>query len=306
VNYYYLLRFEVQTRRLLSVHKRYIRDKVLPINVKAMIKNRGIFNRGNLLDQRDQAEDKERKIREGITGNSHYFAHRVLYAFKNGELMSKVKNFYALELFETCKQDYLHFGQLVGEVRVVNEAEPVSIRKVENNNHHLMVEVRDRLYLYSIYMEVGKEEVEEVPLLNESIISIDTRKFAVYALVSHPVYVLPARCRPTTRPSSPATPWSSPTPSSSSSSNTSPSSSSHSTSSNTSSTCTASSSAAKTKWQCFRAWPSREISTLKPSSRFEPRARESSRRKSLCRRPWEWISTQSIPSSTRRIIWLRP
>ena len=71
----------------------------MPVNVKAMIRNRGIFNKGNILDQSDAADEKERRVKKAMTTNHHYFSHRILFAIKNGELMSKIKNFYALELF---------------------------------------------------------------------------------------------------------------------------------------------------------------------------------------------------------------
>ena len=76
---------------MLSVHKRYIRGKVVPINTKAMIKNRGVFNKINILDQREGADDKNRKCRIAVSTNEHYFMHRVLYALKDGNLHSKAK-----------------------------------------------------------------------------------------------------------------------------------------------------------------------------------------------------------------------
>jgi hypothetical protein len=70
--------------------------KVLPVNIKAMIKNRGVFNNNNLLIQDESPEDKGRKVKEGITKNSHYFAHKIVYAIDKGVLSAKIKNLYAL------------------------------------------------------------------------------------------------------------------------------------------------------------------------------------------------------------------
>ena len=69
---------------------------MVPINIRGMTKNRGVFEKINILDQRESNDDKERRIREGISNNNHYFCHRALYAIKNGELVSKIKNFYAM------------------------------------------------------------------------------------------------------------------------------------------------------------------------------------------------------------------
>ena len=84
-----------------------------------MIKNRGLFNKANILDQRDSAEPEQRKCREGITNNNHYFTHRIIYAIKDGVLTSKIKNFYALEVFQNCKKQFRNFTEMIGEVRAV-------------------------------------------------------------------------------------------------------------------------------------------------------------------------------------------
>ena len=72
------------------------------------------------MDQ-NNSDDKERRLREAQTNNSHYFFHRIVYAIKNGELVYKTKNFYATELFSICKKDYRHFAEIVGEIRHVCE-----------------------------------------------------------------------------------------------------------------------------------------------------------------------------------------
>jgi hypothetical protein len=58
-----------------------------------MIKNRGVFHRNNILHH----EDNKLTLKERITNNSHYFYHRIVYALEKGELVAKVKNFFALE-----------------------------------------------------------------------------------------------------------------------------------------------------------------------------------------------------------------
>jgi hypothetical protein len=50
-------------RRIFSIQKRNVENKVIPVNVKGLIKNRGVFNKANILDQRETAEPEERKCR---------------------------------------------------------------------------------------------------------------------------------------------------------------------------------------------------------------------------------------------------
>lgn len=70
---------------------------------------------------------------------NHHVAHRVVFALRGGQLEAKVKNLYALEMYFTCKRDFRGFGELVGEIRSVEEQDTMSIRRLEGNNHHLLV-----------------------------------------------------------------------------------------------------------------------------------------------------------------------
>ena len=47
-----------------------------------MIKNRGIYQKANILELSEAAED-EQKVKEAMTNNRHYFHHQVVYAIKN-------------------------------------------------------------------------------------------------------------------------------------------------------------------------------------------------------------------------------
>jgi len=51
-----------------------------------MIRNRGVFQKGNILDQREGNNQDEKKCKDGITNNNHYFAHRVVYAMKGEKI----------------------------------------------------------------------------------------------------------------------------------------------------------------------------------------------------------------------------
>jgi hypothetical protein len=50
VNYFYEIVIERASRRLISIRKRVIPERVIPINVRAMIKNRGVYQKGNILE----------------------------------------------------------------------------------------------------------------------------------------------------------------------------------------------------------------------------------------------------------------
>jgi hypothetical protein len=63
------------------------------------------------------------------------------------------------------------------------------IRKVEGSKHQVLVEIGDLFYLYSLNLELAGDEVEEIPLMNESIIALDTKKLTIYALISHSKHV---------------------------------------------------------------------------------------------------------------------
>lgn len=54
-----------------------------------------------------------------MTNNRHYFHHHVVYAIRNGQLQFKIKNLFAVELYENSKKDFYSFGRKVGEVRPV-------------------------------------------------------------------------------------------------------------------------------------------------------------------------------------------
>jgi hypothetical protein len=151
VNYYYLLRFQIPTNRLLTIHKKYIKGKVVPINTQSPIKNRGTFSKINILDP--SHSEKTPKCIQTLSTNHHYFLHRVIYALQNGNLHSKVKTNLGVELYNNCKKEYVAFGQVVGEVRVVREVEPVLVRWVEDNRHHVVVEVKDRVFLFRVVYE---------------------------------------------------------------------------------------------------------------------------------------------------------
>jgi hypothetical protein len=99
VNYYYEILIERPTRRLVSIKKRHVPDKVIPINIKAMIKNRGIYQKANILEINEGKDNEEQKCKEGMTNNHHYFHHRVVYALKNDQLNFKIKNLFAIELY---------------------------------------------------------------------------------------------------------------------------------------------------------------------------------------------------------------
>ena len=63
VNYFYILRFDLGTRRLLSVQKKIIENKAIPVNVRGMIRNRGLFRRANVLDQREGTDPESSRCR---------------------------------------------------------------------------------------------------------------------------------------------------------------------------------------------------------------------------------------------------
>lgn len=69
------------------------------------------------------------------------------------------------------------------------EPESVLIRKVEGSKHQVLVDIGDIYYLYSLYLELSGDELEEIPLMNESIISLDTKKLTIFALISHSKHV---------------------------------------------------------------------------------------------------------------------
>ncbi len=50
VNFFYEIVIERLSRRLVSIKKINIPDKAVPINVKAMIKNRGIYQKANIFE----------------------------------------------------------------------------------------------------------------------------------------------------------------------------------------------------------------------------------------------------------------
>lgn len=70
------------------------------------------------------------------------------------------------------------------------------IRKVEGSKHQVLVDIGDIYYLYSLYLELSGDELEEIPLMNESIISLDTKKLTIFALISHSKHVNIVRFRP--------------------------------------------------------------------------------------------------------------
>jgi hypothetical protein len=63
------------------------------------------------------------------------------------------------------------------------------IRKIEGSRHQVLVEIGDIYYLYSLNLELRGEEVDEIPLMNESIIALDTKKLTIFALISHSKHV---------------------------------------------------------------------------------------------------------------------
>jgi hypothetical protein len=70
-----------------------------------MMKNRGTYQKANILDI-NGGKDEEQICKEGITNNRHYFYHRILYAIKNGQFSFKIKNLFAIELYENSKRDF--------------------------------------------------------------------------------------------------------------------------------------------------------------------------------------------------------
>jgi hypothetical protein len=98
VNYFYEIEIEKSTRRLVSIRKRVVPEKVIPINVRGMIKNRGTYQKANILEC-GQSNEEEQKCKEGMTSNRHYFHHSVVYAIKHEQLCFKIKSLFAIELY---------------------------------------------------------------------------------------------------------------------------------------------------------------------------------------------------------------
>lgn len=89
-----------------------------------------------------------------MTNNSHYFGHRVVYAIVHNELYSRIKNLFAVELFDNCKRDFYNFAKQIGEIREEDEPETISIRKMGNNKHQLLVFIGESFkIIYSLYFQ---------------------------------------------------------------------------------------------------------------------------------------------------------
>jgi hypothetical protein len=54
-----------------------------------------------------------------MTSNRHYFHHQVIYAIKNDQLHYKIKNLFAIELYENSKKDFYNFARRMGEAKNV-------------------------------------------------------------------------------------------------------------------------------------------------------------------------------------------
>ena len=144
-----------------------IRDKVVPINTKGMMKNRGVFQKANIMEQREGQGGDDPRCKDGITTNQHYFSHRVVYAFRNGELSAKIKNLVALELYDSQRKDLEVLSREVCDVRMTKEeADSVKLKRVEGFKHQVVVERGENCYVYSLSYEGPGEQMQDIPLTN--------------------------------------------------------------------------------------------------------------------------------------------
>jgi hypothetical protein len=55
-NYYYEIIVNTEFKTLISIEKKILDSNVVPINIKQAIKNRGVFQKANILDRYEQLD----------------------------------------------------------------------------------------------------------------------------------------------------------------------------------------------------------------------------------------------------------